>query len=268
MPKPKPQSYQHKKYIDEIYNKKFWIHFTQIAILVGIIALWEIAAQLKWIDSFITSQPTRVVKTILELSKDGSLFKHIGITLYETVIGFTLGTTLGIFIAILLWWSDFFNRVLDPYWVVLNSLPKTALGPIIIVWVGANTTAIIIMALLISIVVTIMTILNGFTEIDKDKIKLIQSFGGSKKDVLTKVILPASIPNMVNALKVSIGLSWVGVIVGEFLVIRNGLGYLIVYGGQIFRLDWVMTSVIILAVASYLMYVGITWLEKKILKLR
>lgn len=265
MPKAAAVSVEHKKYIEMVYRRRFWIHFTQISLLFGVIFLWELAARIHWIDPFITSSPSGVIKTMIELTYNGSLFVHIGITVYETMIGFLLGTFLGILIAILLWWSDFFRRVLDPYWVVLNSLPKTALGPIIIVWIGANTTAIIVIALLISVIVTIMTILTGFSEVDSDKIKLIKSFGGKKIDVLTKVILPSSIPTMMNALKVSVGLSWVGVIVGEFLVIRKGLGYLIVYGGQIFRLDWVMASVIILAICAYIMYVIVSWIEKRFL---
>lgn len=162
----------------------------------------------------------------------------------------------------LLWWSDFLAEVLDPYLVVLNSLPKIALGPIIIVWFGAGPPAIITMALLISVIVTILGVYTGFAQVDQDKIKLLKTFGATKLQVLQKVILPASIPTVVSALKINVGLSWVGVIVGEFLVSRAGLGYLIVYGGQVFRLDLVMTSVIILGLAAALMYQGVVYLER------
>jgi NitT/TauT family transport system permease protein len=175
----------------------------------------------------------------------------------ETIIGFVAGTLLGTGIAMVLWWSDFINKVADPYLVVLNSLPKIALGPILIVWIGAGPASIIAMALLISLVVTIMSVLNGFLEVSPEKIKLLRTFGATKRQVLIKVILPASVPTMIAALKINVGMSWVGVIVGEFLVSRAGLGYLIVYGGQVFRLDLVMTSVLILAGAAAIMYQGV-----------
>jgi NitT/TauT family transport system permease protein len=193
-----------------------------------------------------------------KMSLDGSLFYHVGITLFETIIGFVTGTLLGTFIAILLWWNDYISKTLEPYLVILNSLPKTALAQILIVWVGNN----------MKFIVTILTVWNGFLGVDKDKIKLIKTFGGTKIQILTKVILPASVPTIINALKVNVGLSFVGVIVGEFLVASAGLGYLIVYGSQIFKLDWVMMSVIILSILSAILYRFIVILEHNFLKWR
>ena len=237
---------------------------TQICLLIAFFILWEVAAQKNWIDPFLFSQPSRMIAAMGDMAKTGILWKHIGITLYETVVGFVLGTIFGTLIAILLWWNHFISDVTEPYLVVLNSLPKTALAPII----GNNMTSIIATALMTSIVVTIMTVLNGFLHIDSDKIKLIQTFGGTKKQVLTKVILPASVPTIISALKINVGLSFVGVIVGEFLVAQAGLGYLIVYGSQIFKLDWVMLSVLLLAIMAAIMYQLIVFLEKKFLKWR
>jgi NitT/TauT family transport system permease protein len=261
-------SQEHLAYLKKIRQNKIAIRVTQISILLIILILWELAAQLKWIDSFITSQPTRIFKTIQNLSKTGELYKHIFVTLYETVIGFTLGTILGTAIAIVLWWSKFIAKVADPYLVVLNSLPKVALGPIIIVWIGAGTGAIVVMALLVSVIVTVIGVLNGFLDVSPDKIKLLRTFGASKKQILTKVVLPASIPTIISALKINVGMSWVGVIVGEFLVSKAGLGYLAVYGGQVFQLDLVMTSVVILLIAAAIMYQGVAWIEKKYMKWR
>jgi NitT/TauT family transport system permease protein len=155
---------------------------------------------------------------------------------------------------------------MEPYLVVLNSLPKIALGPIFIVWIGAGPASIIVMALAISLIVTILEVLNGFIAVDKDKIKLVQTFGANRRQILIKVVLPATFPTIVNALKINVGLSWVGVIMGEFLVSKAGLGYLIVYGGQVFQLDLVMTSVLILAVAAALMYQGVALLERVLVK--
>lgn len=257
---------ERKAYIKQIKQRKASIHMVQISILILFFVLWETAANLRWIDPFITSQPTRMFKTLKVLHSSGSLYLHIGSTIWETFIGFTVGTMGGILIAILLWWSNFLAKVSEPYLVVLNALPKVALGPIIIVWMGNGMPAIITMALLISIIVTIISMLNAFLNVDEDKIKLLKTLGATKYQILRKVILPASLPNMISALKVNVGLSWVGVIMGEFLVSKAGLGFLIVYGSQVFKLDIVMTSVIILAIAAAIMYVGVSYFEKKILK--
>lgn len=259
-------SQEHKGYLRRVRMEKLWIWFIQLLILVVALALWEICANAKIVDPFITSQPSRVLKTIIRLYEEGVLFQHIGITCLEAIVGFVLGTLLGTMIAISLWWSKFLCKILEPYLVVLNSLPKIALGPIFIVWIGAGPAAIIVMTLAISLIVTVLEVLNGFLAIDGEKIKLIQTFGGTKFQVLTKVLLPASFPTIINALKINVGLSWVGVIVGEFLVSKAGLGYLIVYGGQVFKLDLVMTSVIILGVAATLMYLGVVYLEKLLVK--
>ncbi len=239
---------------------------TQIIVLIGFFVLWEMAARYKLIDAFITSQPSRIVRSLTDLYRQGKLLMHIAITCYETVIGFLLGTAIGTIIAVILWWSEFLAKVTEPYLVVLNSLPKIALGPIFIVWIGAGPASIIAMALAISLVVTILEVLNGFLSVDRDKIKLVQTFGANRFQVLTKVVLPANLPTIINSLKINVGLSWVGVIVGEFLVSKAGLGYLIVYGGQVFQLDLVMTSVLILAVAAALMYQGVVLLEKVLVK--
>lgn len=261
-------SKEHLEYIRREQRSSFAVAASQIVLLVATFALWEIAARLKWIDPFIMSQPSRIIKTILTLSRDGSLFVHTGVTIYETIVGFLSGTILGTLVAIILWWSNFAARVLDPYLVVLNALPKTALGPIILVWIGGTTGSIIVMALLISVVVTILNVYLAFRSCDEDKIKLLKTFGANKLQVFMKVVLPSSFPAIISVLKINVGLSLVGVIVGEFLVSKNGLGYLIIYGGQVFKMDLVMTSVLILALVAALMYLSVAWLEKKLIKMR
>lgn len=237
----------------------------RFGILFTIIVLWEVLANLNIIDSFITSQPSRILNTFMNLFSN-DLLKHLGVTLYETIIGFIGGTLLGIAISIILWLSKFLSKVFEPFLVVLNSLPKVALGPIIIIWVGSGTQAIIVMALAISLIVTILDILHGFMNTDKDKIKMAKTFKANKFQILTKIVIPANIPCFINSLKINIGLSLVGVISGEFLVSKAGLGYLIVYGGQVFQLDLVMTSVILLGIISAIMYKSVVLLEKLILK--
>lgn len=255
---------ERRAYLKKVRIVKAATWLIRLLILVLIFALWEMAARLKLIDPFVTSQPSRMVKTLVNLYHQGELFRHIGVTCLETVAGFIIGTIVGTLIAVILWWSDFTAHVLEPYLVILNSLPKVALGPIFIIWIGAGPSAIIAMALAISLIVTILEVLNGFIQTDEEKIKLVETFGANRLQVFLKVVFPSNIPAMINALKVNVGLSWVGVITGEFLVSKAGLGYLIVYGGQVFQLDLVMTSVIILALAAALMYQGVVLLQRKL----
>lgn len=263
--KSKVISIERKKYLRKIKTNKILIILTQILIIIGFLGIWEILAKANIIDSFITSQPSRIFKTFVDLSSN-NLLKHIQITIYETLVGFSLGTILGVLIAIILWWSKFLAKVSEPFLVVLNSLPKVALGPIIIIWVGSGTPAIIVMAIAISLIVTILEMLNGYLKTDKEIIKMAKTFNCTKIQLLTKIIIPANIGTFINSLKVNIGLSLVGVISGEFLVSKAGLGYLIVYGGQVFKLDLVMTSVIILGIVAGIMYGGVILLEKFIRK--
>lgn len=258
-------SKERKEYLRHRKYKQYMVLLAQIVILVGFLAIWEILANQKIIDSFIMSQPSRIWSTFVNLGSN-DLLKHIGVTVYETVVGFLLGTGLGIIIAIILWWSDFLSKVAEPYLVVLNSLPKVALGPVIIIWVGAGMGAIITMGLAISLIVTVLEILNGFLNTDKELIKMAKTFGANKLQTLTKIVIPANVTTFFNSLKVNIGLSLVGVITGEFLVSKAGLGYLIVYGGQVFQLDLVMTGVIILAIVAAVIYEAIVLLEKLVMK--
>lgn len=240
----------------------------QIGLLVIFIALWEVLARLGILNTFLFSSPTAIAVLFATYIKDGSLFMHIGISVWETILGFGIGTILGIGIAIILWWSETISKIFSPALVVLNALPKTALAPIIIVWAGAGIGGIVVTAITISIVTTILSSYNYFSLMDEEKIKMLKSFGATKLQILTKLILPANIGNMIHIVKINIGLSWVGVIVGEFLVSRYGLGYLIVYGGQVFRLDLVMMGVVVLAICAFLMYAAVNGLEKWFTKKR
>ncbi len=258
-------SQDRKRYLRRIKVNKIAVILTQLFIIISFIGVWEILANKGIIDSFIASQPSRVLKTFMNLSSN-DLLKHLGVTCLETIIGFLAGTTLGVIIAIILWWSKFLSKVAEPFLVILNSLPKIALGPVIIIWVGAGMPAIIVMALSISLIVTILEILNGFMHTDKELLKMAKTFNANKLQILSKIIIPSNINTFINSLKINIGLSLVGVISGEFLVSKAGLGYLIVYGGQVFQLDLVMTSVIILAIVAALMYQSVVLLEKTIQK--
>lgn len=258
----------HKKFIKDHKIKTFFIHFFRLLLLVAIIGIWELSAAQNWIDPFITSSPSRIVKQTIELYKNGTLFLHIGTTLNETVLAFLLSTLIGTIVAICLYLITPLRKVLEPYLVILNSLPKISLGPLIIIWVGVGTQAIVTMGILICVVITTINLLNGYLEIPNEKIMLLKSMGANKFQIFTKLIFPATLPNFVATLKINLGMAWVGVIMGEYLSSRAGLGYLLVYGGQIFKLDLVMTAIVILCILSALMYGIISIFEKILLKRR
>ncbi len=257
-------SEEHKQYLKKQRIHKLVIRIIQIGILILIFGLWELSAYLEWSDPFITSSPSRVVKSIANLYTSGQLFTHLGATLWETVVSFLLSTVLGTAIAVILWWSETVRRVLEPYLIVLNSLPKVALGPLIIIWVGAGRTAIVTMALMICLIITVISALTGFMSVDEEKIQLMRSMGANKFQILSKLILPANIPNILSILKINVGLSWVGTIMGEYLVSREGIGYLLVYGSQVFKLDLVMASTLLLCVLATAMYLVVALAEKLI----
>jgi NitT/TauT family transport system permease protein len=261
MPEKAP-SVQRLAYLRAGKRRTVSIHVLQVSLLIFSLGLWELAARLGWVDAFIVSSPSRVAATFLSLNRSGDLWLHVGTSCLETVVGFLLGTVLGTLIAVALWWSDFVSRILDPYLVVLNALPKTALGPIFIVWIGAGTGSIIAMTLAISIIVTILNMHVGFLSTDENKIRLMRTLGAGRGQILRMLVFPSNYATLFNTLKVNVGLSWVGVIMGEFLVSKAGLGYLIVYGSQVFNMDLVMTTVFILAIAAVVMYQGVLWLEK------
>lgn len=250
-------------FLDEHYRQKRKINFFRIIIIVVFIGLWEVSTRYGWIDAFVYSSPSRIIKCFVDMLKGGNIFRHIGVTLYETLVSFLLVNGLGIVIAIILWHRLSLAQICEPYLVVLNSLPKSALAPLLIVWLGNNMRTIIVAAVSVAVFGTIISIYTGFIGTSAEKIKLIYTLGGTKRDALFKVIIPSTIPLIISTMKVNIGLSLVGVIIGEFLAANEGLGYLIIYGTQVFKLDMVMMSIIVLCVISGLLYKVINILQKK-----
>lgn len=253
-----------KQYQKKIKTNKIKILIIQIALLAVFLLSWELLAKYKIIDEFLVSSPSNIIRLLIENIKSKEIFIHIFYSSLETLIALFIGTIFGIIIAILLYLSPKLSKILDPYLVVLNALPKVALAPIIIFWIGNGKPAIIVITLLISIVTTIISILTGFNEIEDEKIMLMKTFGASKIQMLKFLVFPYSIPVFISALKINVGLSWVGVIMGEFLVAKEGLGFLIIYGGQVAQLDMVMMSIVILSIVAFLMYEIVAVIQKKL----
>lgn len=252
-------------YLRGLRRRALAVQAWQIGLVVFILVAWEIAPRAGWINPMLTSYPSAVAATLVSMLQDGSLVLHTWTTFSEIVIGFCGGMALGLVCAVALWSSPSLYRVLDPFIVVLNGMPKIALVPIFYIWLG-DTASIYAMAIAVSVFVTIIMLYSGFNAVDPDKIKLARLFGASQRQILWKIVLPASVPTMVSTLKVNVGLALVGVVVGEFQSAKAGLGYLITYGSQIFQMNLVMTSIVVLAAISSVLFVAIQAIETIVIR--
>ena len=266
VPAPGQVSAAQIAYLKKQKQHKRFVKTMRILILLAFFIFWEWAVRQGWIDGFIFSSPVRIWKTMISMAKDGTLWLHTAATLYETFISFFLTVVLGIFLAVFLWCSDSAAEVSEPFLVVLNSLPKSALAPLLIVWLGANQKTIIVAGISVAIFGTILNLYAGFRESSREKMRLIYTLGGKKYHVLTKVVLPGNIPSIISIMKVDIGLCLVGVIIGEFMGARCGLGYLIIYGSQVFKLTWVLMSILILCIIAMVLYGILNIIDKWVRK--
>ncbi len=258
-----PISSKQLLFLKKQQQHRWFVRISRIAIFVLFLLLWEFTSHYGIIDSFVFSSPSQIVLCFWNMVLDKSIFLHIGITLYETLVSFLLVTVFSILIATFLWFSQKLMEITEPFLVVLNSLPKSALAPLLIVWLGANQTTIIVAGMSVALFGSILNMTTCFREVDSDKIKLIYTLRGKKYHALTKVVIPSSIPAIISNMKVNIGLCLVGVIIGEFLAARRGLGYLIIYSSQVFKLDWLLMSICILCILAMGLYSLINLLEKK-----
>nr|WP_235832912.1 ABC transporter permease [Gottfriedia acidiceleris] len=256
----------HASIVKKNRRTKLLIFFFQLLIIIIFFIAWELLSHRKIIDPLLFSSPIRIYDLLSAKLGDGSIYHDAMTTITETLVGFILGTIIGVILAIILWWYPFASKVLDPFLVVFNAMPKVALGPIIIVIFGPSYSSIIAMGIIISFVITALVIYQAFLQVDENYVKVIKSFGATKTQIFKNVIFPASIPTVISTLKVNVGLAWVGVIVGEFLVSKNGLGYLIVYGFQVFNFTLVLMSVLIISVCAGLMYIIVEYIERKTIK--
>lgn len=253
-------------YLQNIKREKRIVLFWQLLIILVFVAVWELSSRMYWIDPLLFSSPSKIFQSLFERFVNGSMITHLSVTLFETILGFIIGTLGGVIIATVLWSSNRFSKIMDPYLVVLNAMPKVALGPIIIVALGPGYLSIISMGFLVAVVITTLTVYSAFNEVDPNYEKVLKSFGATKRQCFQEAIFPATMPTIISTLKVNVGLSWVGVIVGEYLVSKQGLGYLIIYGFQVFDFTLVMSSLVIIAVLAAIMYKIVERIEEWLMK--
>lgn len=264
--KQKADYHLFETYKNKLKHEKKVILTWQAIIFITFFAIWEITSRMYWIDPLLFSSPSKIVSLIFEKFSDGSMLTHVQVTLFETLLGFLIGTILGIIIASTLWASTRFSKIMDPYLVIMNAMPKVALGPIIIVALGPGYVSIITMGAAVSVIITTLVVYSAFREVDPNYEKVLKSFGATRWQCFKEAVFPATLPAMVSTLKVNVGLAWVGIIVGEFLVSKQGLGYLIIYGFQVFDFTLVMSSLILIAIFAAIMYKIVEKLESWLIK--
>lgn len=263
---PKQDQQRFENHLKHLKKEKRHVWAWQFVIFVVFFAIWELSSQLQWIDPLLFSSPSSIADLLFQKATDGSIFLHLRVTLLETIAGFILGTFIGIFLAAILWWSPRFSKIIDPYLVILNAMPKVALGPIIIVALGPGYVSIIAMGAIISVIITTIVVYSAFQDVDENYLKVLNSFGATRYQCFKEAVLPASFSTIISTFKVNVGLSWVGVIVGEFLVSQKGLGYLIIYGFQVFDFTLVLSSLMLIALCAAIMYQAVDRLERKLIK--
>ncbi|MBQ8559375.1 MAG: ABC transporter permease [Tyzzerella sp.] len=259
-------SARQSQFLKELKKHRLFVQSARVILLVGFLLLWEVTSYFDIIDSFIFSSPSKVALCFWSMVLDKSIFTHIGTTLYETIVSFLLVTVISILLATILWFSKKSSEISEPFLVVLNSLPKSALAPLLIVWLGATPTTIIVAGMSVAIFGSILNLYTSFMSVEEETLKLIYTLGGKRRHALIKVVIPSSVPAIISNMKVNIGLCLVGVVIGEFLAARNGLGYLIIYSSQVFKMDWLLMSIVILCIIAIALYGIIGIVEKWYLK--
>ncbi len=259
-------SREHEEYLKKEKKNIIIIHLTQVIIIIFLFSIWELLAQFEIINTFLYSSPSKIITTILNLLHKNTLFNHISITIYEVIISFLISAFLSLILSTILWWNKFIAKVFEPFLTIINSLPKVALGPLIIIWAGASIKSIIIMSLTISLFITVINFYQAFISTNDNYIILMKSFNAKKRDIFFKVILPSNKENIISSLKINMSMNFIGVIMGELLVSKKGLGYLIMYGSQVFNITLVITAILLLGILSFLFYYLINYVEKKLSK--
>jgi NitT/TauT family transport system permease protein len=249
-------------YFKDKKKQQLKVFIIQLSILLSLFLIWELFGKYEIINTFLFSYPSQIIKLLYQYIVTKEIFTHIFISVFETILGLIIGMSIGIVVAVIIWWNKMLEKILDPFLVVLNALPKTALAPIIIIWVGTGIKGIVCVAVSISLVLTILSSYQYFKNVNEEQILMLKSFNATKLQILTNLVIPSNIGNLINLVKINIGMSWVGVIVGEFIVSKEGIGYLIMYGSQIFKMSLVMMGVLVLSILSFVMYEIVNILEK------
>lgn len=237
----------------------------QAAMVVGAILLWEWMTRVELLNPLFFGQPTTIAEYTIEGLMDGSLLRASGITVLETVCGFAAGMLLGTALGLALWWSVAAARILEPLLVLFNAIPKVTLAPILIVLLGVGILMKVALAFVNVVVLAALTAYLGAKQSDPDLMDLVRSVGGNKWQVFYRVVLPSAFPGIISSMKIGISLAFIGAVVGEFLAAREGLGYLAIYGSNVFNMSLIMVAVLSLMLLALALFAAVRMLEDRLL---
>jgi NitT/TauT family transport system permease protein len=264
-PPASAQNARAAKTVHRLPVQKDWpawiIVIVQIGILAGAIALWEAAADYRWIDGFFWSKPSAILATLMIFFTAGDAWTDIGFTFRATIFGFLLGTSAGSLLGLSFWWSRNYAAIAQPYLICFDSLPKLALAPLVILIFGLGLASKVAIATALTIVVSALTTYAGVKTLDPDQERLFYSLGASRMQVFRKLVVPFCLPWIISVLRVNIGLALTGAIVGEFIASQHGLGRQILYAGETYDIALVWVAVGVLSVLAVAMYAAVSWLE-------
>ncbi|GAC1407800.1 MAG: ABC transporter permease [Candidatus Velthaea sp.] len=246
--------------------RAFAVPAVQLGVLAAIVALWQIGANTHYINGTLFGSPAGIAASALRTWNDGSLVTDSALTLWEAVAGFVLGTLLGSAGGLGLWYAPFLARVVEPAAVALNGVPKIAMGPLIIIWLGAGVASKIVLAFVSTAVVAFLAAYAAAREVDPDLVTSLRSMGATRVQTFRTLLVPGSLPLMFSAMRINVGFALVGAVVGEFIASAHGLGHAVFVAGNLFDLNTVWLGIIVLSLIAAVMYAALGAAERALVK--
>ena len=237
----------------------------QILATLAVLGAWQIGASRGWISAFLVGAPLGIGADFIDGIRDGSLPYDTWITLYEAILGFVIGTILGSAVGLSLWYSVFLARLTEPFIVALNSVPKIALAPIVILWFGTGLVSKVALAVSMTALVALIAAYQGAKDADRDLQSLMVSMGANKRQVFFGVVVPSTVPVIISTFRINIGFGLVGAVVGEFMSSKRGLGHLIYEASGLYDLDTVWMGLFMLMALGFVLYHLIDMVERRLL---
>ncbi|MER1998547.1 MAG: ABC transporter permease [Lysinibacillus sp.] len=253
------------KYLTNNEPNVWGVALGRLGVFIAIVLFWEIGARIGWIDAFFWSKPSEIYASWVGILADGTAWVDTFFTFRSTVYGFVIGTVGGAALGLSFWWSKYYAKIAEPFIIMFEAMPKLALAPIVVLIFGLGISSKVAMAVAITLVITTLTTYNGLKQVDKDLVRMIYSLGATRMQVFLKVVVPWTMPSIISALRINIGLALTGAIVGEYIGSTHGIGRMIFYAGQTYEISLIWAGIFNLSILSMLLYILVGQLEKVLL---
>jgi NitT/TauT family transport system permease protein len=234
----------------------------QAAAVIGFFAAWEIGVRAGWISAFLVGSPLGIFTLAFKMLASGQLLSDTWYTLFEALLGFVIGTIFGSLLGLALWYSAFVARLVEPFIVAINSVPKIALAPIVVLWFGTGLISKVMLSVSLTAIVALIAAYQAAKEADVDLQSLLTSMGADKHQVFFKAVVPSTLPSIIATFRINIGFGLVGAVVGEFISSQRGLGHMIYTASSLYDLDSVWVGLFTLMVVGFILYYVIDTIER------